>query len=81
MVKIVPRRNESIQATLRRFRKLLEKEGIVREMKRLAYYESPSEKRSRLKRKMKRDREKELRKASLPPAKVKKKPTTRFTAT
>ncbi len=79
MIKIVPRRNESIQAVLRRFRKLLEKEGIVKEIKRQAYYESPSEKRSRLKRKIKRDLEKELRKAALPPAKVKKKPNSRST--
>lgn len=78
MVKIVPRRNESIQATLRRFRKLLEKEGIVKEIKRQAYYESPSEKRSRLKRKIKREREKELRKASLPPVKAKKRPNLQF---
>lgn len=79
MVKIIPRRNESIHATLRRFRKLLEKEGIVREMKRKAYYEKPSEERSRIKRKIKRDREKELRLASLPAPTSKKKPNSRST--
>lgn len=73
MVKIIPRRNEPIQATLRRFRKLVEKEGIVKEMKRMACYESPSEERNRIKRRIKREIEKELRKASLPPVKVKKK--------
>jgi len=62
MVKITPRRGEKIQQTLRRFRKLLEKEGVMKEMKRKAYYEPPSEERSRIKRKIKRDREKELRK-------------------
>lgn len=62
MVKVRPRGNESIQQLLRRFRKILEKEGIVREIKRNAYYESPSEKRSRIRRKIKREREKELRK-------------------
>jgi small subunit ribosomal protein S21 len=67
MVKIVPRRNESIQATLRRFRKLLEKEGIVKEIKRKAYYESPSEERSRNKRRIKREIEKEARKENSPP--------------
>jgi len=75
MIKIIPRRNESIQATLRRFRKILEKEGIVKEIKRLAYHESPSEERSRMKRKIKRDKEKELRKETLPIPK--KKPNTR----
>ena len=62
MIKIIPRRGEKIQVTLRRFRKILEKEGIVKEIKRSDRYESPSEKRSRIKRKIKRDREKELRK-------------------
>lgn len=72
MIKILPRRNEPIQAMLRRFRKILEKEGIVKEIKRLAYHESPSEKRSRIKRKIKREKEKELRIASLPPQAIKK---------
>lgn len=62
MIKVTPKRGEKIQQTLRRFRKICEKEGIIKEMKRQAYYESPSEARSRLKRKIKRDREKELRK-------------------
>lgn len=61
MLKIIPRRGEKIQQTLRRFRKMLEKDGIVKEMKRNTYYEPPSEKRSRLKRRIKREREKELR--------------------
>ena len=61
MVKIIPRRTESIQQTLRRFRKIMEKEGTIKDMKRRAYYESPSEKRSRIRRKRKRDQEKILR--------------------
>lgn len=64
MIKIIPRRNETIQVTLRRFRKLLDKEGITKEIKRQAYYESPSEERSRIKRKIKREREKEIRNAN-----------------
>jgi small subunit ribosomal protein S21 len=62
MSKVRPHGNESIQQTLRRFRKLLEKEGIIKDMKRRTYYESPSEERSRRKRKQEREREKELRK-------------------
>lgn len=61
MVKIIPRRGEKIQQTLRRFKKICDREGIIKEIKRQAYYEPPSEARSRLKRKIKRDREKELR--------------------
>lgn len=55
----MPRRNESIQQTLKRFRKLLEKDGITKEIKRKAYYESPSEIRSRQRRRIKREIEKE----------------------
>lgn len=64
MIKVRPRGNESIQQLLRRFRKILEKEGIVKEIKRKAYYESPSEERSRVRRRIKREHEKELRKAN-----------------
>ena len=66
MIKIVPRRNESVQAMLRRFRKLLEKDGIIKEMKRRDYYEKPSEERNRVKRKIKQEKEKELRGEVLP---------------
>jgi len=62
MMKVIPRRGEKIQQTLRRFRKMLEKDGVIKEIKRQTCYESPSEKRSRLKRKIKREQEKELRK-------------------
>lgn len=79
MIKVIPRRNESIHATLRRFRKLLEKEGIVREMKRKTYYEKPSEERSRIKRRIKREREKELRRASSSTPTPKKKSNPRST--
>lgn len=36
---------------LRRFKKLCEKEGLTKQMKRVAYYEKPSERHRRLKRK------------------------------
>ena len=55
MIKIFPRKKEKIQSTLKRFRKILEKDGIIKEMKRLAYYEKPSDRRSRIQRKIKRD--------------------------
>ena len=63
MLKIIPRRGEKIQQTLRRFKKMVEKDGLIKEMKRLSYYETPSEKRSRIKRKRKREQEKTLREA------------------
>ncbi len=69
MLKVTPRPGEKIQQTLRRFRKLLEKDGIVKEMKRQAVYEKPSEARSRIRRKAKREREKERLEASIRPNK------------
>ena len=50
MVKLTLRENESIQEAVRRFRKLVERSGIKKEMRRREYYEKPSEvkRRSRL---------------------------------
>lgn len=50
MVKLVVRDKESIQEAVRRFRKLVERSGIKKEMRRREYYEKPSEikRRSRL---------------------------------
>ncbi len=42
MVKLILRQNESIQEAVRRFRKLVERSGIKREMRRREYYEKPS---------------------------------------
>ena len=43
MVKLTLRENESIQEAVRRFRKLVERSGIKKEMRRREYYEKPSE--------------------------------------
>ncbi len=43
MVKLVVRDRESIQEAVRRFRKLVERSGLKREMRRREYYEKPSE--------------------------------------
>lgn len=43
MVKLVVRDRESIQEAVRRFRKLVERSGIKKEMRRREYYEKPSE--------------------------------------
>jgi small subunit ribosomal protein S21 len=43
MVKMVVRDKESIQEAVRRFRKLVERSGIKKEMRRREYYEKPSE--------------------------------------
>jgi len=43
MVKLVVRDRETIQEAVRRFRKLVERSGIKKEMRRREYYEKPSE--------------------------------------
>ena len=43
MVKLIVRDRESIQEAVRRFRKLVERSGIKKEMRRREYYEKPSE--------------------------------------
>ncbi len=52
MIKVKARGNESIDQMLRRFKKLCEKEGLTKDIKRNSYYEKPSERRRRRARKM-----------------------------
>ena len=54
MLKVKSRAGESVQQMIRRFKKLCEKEGLIRDMKRNAYYEKPSEKNRRRMRKAQR---------------------------
>jgi small subunit ribosomal protein S21 len=54
MIKVKARANESVEQMLKRFKKLCEKEGLTKEMKRVMYYEKPSEKKRRQVRKTQR---------------------------
>lgn len=47
MIKVKARINESLDQLLKRFKKACEKEGLIRDMKRTAFYEKPSEIRRR----------------------------------
>ncbi len=47
MIRVKVRGNESVEQMVRRFKKLCEKEGLTRDIKRCAYYEKPSERRRR----------------------------------
>jgi len=51
MIKIRSRAGESVQQMVKRFKKMCEKEGLIRDMKRNSYYEKPSEKNRRRRRK------------------------------
>ena len=54
MVKLVVRERESLQEAVRRFRKLVERSGIKKEMRRREFYEKPSDKRRRARRRAER---------------------------
>jgi small subunit ribosomal protein S21 len=43
MIKVKSRAGESIQQMVKRFKKMCEKEGLIRDIKRNSYYEKPSE--------------------------------------
>lgn len=47
MIKVKARNNESVQQMLRRFKKLCEKEGLVKDIKRNSTYEKPSDRKRR----------------------------------
>lgn len=47
MVRVTPKNNEKIGVTLRRFKKLCEREGIMRDFRRNQAYEKPSERKRR----------------------------------
>ncbi len=50
-IRIKARSNESAEQMLRRFKKMCEKEGLTKDVKKHAYYEKPSERRRRAMRK------------------------------
>jgi len=47
MIKVKARSNETVEQLLKRFKKLCEKEGLTKDIKRSSYYEKPSERRRR----------------------------------
>lgn len=47
MIKVKARGNETVEQMLRRFKKICEKEGLTKDIKRNSYYEKPSERRRR----------------------------------
>ncbi len=54
MIKVEARGNESVDQLLKRFKKLCEKEGLTKDIKRNSFYEKPSERRRRKERKAQR---------------------------
>ena len=54
MVRVKARGNETVEQMLRRLKKMCEKEGLNRDIKRNSYYEKPSERKRRRQRKSQR---------------------------
>jgi len=50
-IRIKARAGESVDQMMRRFKKMCEKEGLVKDIKRRAFYEKPSERKRRAQRK------------------------------
>ncbi len=50
-IRIKSRGGESVEQMMRRFKKLCEKEGLTKDIKRKEFYEKPSERRRRAQRK------------------------------
>ena len=65
MAKIIVREGEPLDKALRVFKRLCEKEGLRRAIKRSTYYEKPSEQRRRKKLQQLRERRKQAAKALL----------------
>lgn len=54
MIRVKARGNETVEQMLRRLKKICEKEGLNRDIKRNSYYEKPSERKRRRMRKSQR---------------------------
>ena len=50
-IRIKARGGESVEQMMRRFKKICEKEGLIKDIKRKEFYEKPSERRRRAARK------------------------------
>lgn len=59
---IIVREDEALERAIKRFKRMVEKEGIVREWRRREFYEKPSAIRSRKKKAAERKRQRKLHK-------------------
>jgi small subunit ribosomal protein S21 len=62
MAFVKARKNESFEAMMRRFQRLVEQSGVMKELKRRRYYMSPSEKKKFKRKQAEKRRKKEARK-------------------
>jgi len=64
LAKLLVREGDSIEKALKQFKRLCEKEGLRRDIKRSSYYEKPSERRRRKKLQQLRERRKVVTRAA-----------------
>ncbi|SCW32818.1 30S ribosomal protein S21 [Borreliella japonica] len=62
MVTVIVDKNENLEKALKRFKRMIEKEAIIREWKRREYYEKPSTIRVKKEKAFKRKQAKKVRK-------------------
>ena len=61
MIRLELKPNEPIDKALRRFKKICDREGLTRDMRKHAYYEKPSERKKRRERERYKERSKAVR--------------------
>ena len=61
LIRLELKPNESLDKALRRFKKICDREGLTRDMRKHSYYEKPSEKNKRKDREREKERAKAIR--------------------
>ena len=61
MIRLELKPNEPIDKALRRFKKICDREGLTRDMRKHSYYEKPSERKKRRERERHKERSKAVR--------------------
>jgi len=61
LIRLELKQNESLDKAMRRFKKICDREGLTRDMRKHAYYEKPSERNKRKNREAEKERAKAVR--------------------
>ena len=72
LIRLELKPNESLDKALRRFKKICDREGLTRDMRKHSYYEKPSEKSKRKDREREKERAKAIRVAEKKRTKARK---------
>jgi small subunit ribosomal protein S21 len=72
LIRLELKPNEGLDKALRRFKKICDREGLTRDMRKHSYYEKPSEKKKRKDREREKERAKAIRVAEKRKSKARK---------